>query len=273
MPACRLAFAAAAILLLSMGAAPAFAERAFWHGTRSGNWNDGIRPQTNESNWYSRPPPDGRPRPAPDDTAVFPPGAESLEITIDEPTVVGTLIFERAAKRYRIVVDNPLTVVGRGVVTEGSRSPLFEINSAMTLVGTADGGDAVYNIGNTGKLDAGVGSEAGGLVNLGEVANSGRLVGGLASLIIQDFEQRTDGLLRLEINPLAHSVIQASRLTIAGDIVVEGRKDVGPGDYLVITYGQRVGKFRREFFEGFSANLDARLVYKLGYIFVRLTEK
>lgn len=273
MAAGRLAFAGILTVAFTMAAAPAFAGSAYWHGTRSGNWGDGIRSQSGESNWYSTPPPNGSPEPVPDGTATFAAGADHVTVTIDRPTIVRTLVFEKVPQRYRIIVDNPLTVIGKGVVTERSRPPLFEISSAMTLIGRADGGNAVYRIAKTGRLDMGVGSEAGRLVGLGKVVNSGRLVGGLSSLIIQDLEQRPEGLLRIAVSTVGHPVIQASRLAIAGDIVVEGSKDVGPGDYLVITYGQRNGKFRREFFEGFNARLEAKLVYKIGYIFVRLREK
>ena len=117
----------------------AYALDAFWHGVRSDDWNDGIHPPTQQSNWYSQAPPNGLPRQVPDGTAIFANGAVRMRLKISSDTVIATMRFPANTARYTfgIDTDKQLLINGGGLINNSTVSPFFFVDGSMTFVQAA----------------------------------------------------------------------------------------------------------------------------------------
>lgn len=119
--------------------AQAYALDAFWHGVRSTDWNHGIHPPTQTSNWYSLAPPNGLPRQVPDGTATFANGAVRMRLKISDDTVIATMRFpaNTATYTFGIDTDKQLLINGSGLINNSTVSPFFFVDGSMTFVQAA----------------------------------------------------------------------------------------------------------------------------------------
>ena len=242
-------------------AAPASAASAWWHGVRSNNWQDGIA--SGQSNWYSLAPPNGTAQPVPDKTAKFAPGAKVFEISIGVPTTVETMDFRNNPPRYTFTVNDTFSLTGKGVNNPSSITPLFIVQAIMVFLNKSNTGHADYDIRAAGTLtvDATRGLLGNRVLQIGEVKNAGRFDVGRNTLrMSDDFQQTSTGLLKLDEPGTAGGLIIGKNVTLAGELVVEGRRNIAPGRYLLITADTRTGKFATVNFIRFNTNLVNRAI-------------
>jgi len=131
--------AIAALLACICAVLPAFAaDSAFWHGVRSGAWNDGVK--MGASNWYSMAPPNGAARDVPAKVASFAPGAVTQSVFFVAPTTIGTMRFFAGVENYRFNLNqNNFDITGAGIDNDSTTTPKFMVGrrSQLRFTGTA----------------------------------------------------------------------------------------------------------------------------------------
>lgn len=130
----RAARAACAAILLTLGAASGAAaqdeEDTYWQGRIDAVWAQGIN-GLGDSNWYSRPPPNGAARNVPRGVAVFAQGAREYDIRIGgDRQEIREMLFPNNDEKYTFDVRTFFTVKGGGINNNDITPPLFTIAAA-----------------------------------------------------------------------------------------------------------------------------------------------
>ena len=265
----------AVALTLALTAAPAWAASAWWHGVRSDNWKDGV--SGGQSNWYSLAPPNGTAQPVPDKTAKFAPGAKTFDVSIGAPTTVETMDFRSAPPRYTFTVTDTFSLTGKGVLNPFAIRPLFIVRAIMSFLNNSNTGFADYEIKTAGTLtvDSTRGPANNHLLQIGSVTNSGRFDVGQNTLRMRgDYQQTAQGLLKFDKTNTVGGKIFGNHVTIAGEVVVEGRRALTPGRYLLIDAVTLVGKFTTaNFFRFDTTKVKCTVVYENNNVVLVVTKK
>jgi len=243
-------------------AAPTFAGSAFWHGVRGNDWNGGIA--SGISNWYSLAPPNGAAQPVPDKTAKFAPGAKIFTILIAKPTTVETMSFRNTPPLYTFNVNDTFSLTGRGVDNTFPVFPFFIVRGLMTFLNNSNTGHADYEIQINGTLtvDGTRGPANNRVLQIGEVKNAGRFDVGRNTLrMLGDFTLTATGLLKMDEPGVGGGLIVGKDMKLAGELVVEGRRTIQPGRYLLISAGTVTGKFASVNFFRFPATVTHTIAY------------
>jgi hypothetical protein len=189
--------------MLALGAAStAYADNAYWHGTRNSNWHHGV--QGALSNWYAKPPfaTENTPLPPPTDGAIFSPRARQHAVVVTRDVAIDEMLFTPGdfypgAGQYGIGVARlaTLKLKGRGLINQsgvppailvvdrgsfrlgnqarirsgnGLRTPIVIRGGDLDLRDRSNGGDAtVSNTHNGGRF---------GLVVLDNRASAGNMI-------------------------------------------------------------------------------------------------
>jgi hypothetical protein len=117
--------------MLALGAAStAYADNAYWHGTRNSNWHHGV--QGALSNWYAKPPfaTENTPLPPPTDGAIFSPRARQHAVVVTRDVAIDEMLFTPGdfypgAGQYGIGVARlaTLKLKGRGLINQSGVPP------------------------------------------------------------------------------------------------------------------------------------------------------
>jgi len=129
----RLLLVAATLMLMNVPQSSAL--DAFWHGVRSSDWDHGIDPVTQQSNWYSQAPPNGVATGVPDGEAVFAAGALRMAVEIKFKNEIGAMRFPANTPKYIISIfpDVQFTVTGAGVVNNSTVVPQIRNSGRMIM--------------------------------------------------------------------------------------------------------------------------------------------
>lgn len=120
-----------AALAISFSGTTLGQEVGFWHGVASNDWN---QPPAIFGNWYDDVPPNGSPIPRPISVAGFFPGALRKAVSVNDPTIIGSMQFVEAVENYTFSLFSSLEV--RTGITNNSPTtrPLFLIGNNGALI-------------------------------------------------------------------------------------------------------------------------------------------
>jgi hypothetical protein len=141
--------------VLALGITQASALDAFWHGVRSNDWNHGIHPPSQTSNWYSEKPPNGLPRGVPNGTATFAAGAMSGNIFVENDTEIKFMKFPANTPLYFFSIQtNKTLLVTGGLLNSSATQQWITIHGTMTFAGPAKvTGKAKFFVERDGQLN------------------------------------------------------------------------------------------------------------------------
>jgi hypothetical protein len=134
----RTVFAVCVLALVT--ATGAGAGDAYWHGSRSTDWSDGV--QGSVSNWYARPPhaTPNTPLPVPTTAAIFAPGARNHAVVVTGQVRIEEMVFTPGdffpgTGQYGIGVGGfaGLTVTGRGLINRSTVAPSILLAPYATM--------------------------------------------------------------------------------------------------------------------------------------------
>jgi hypothetical protein len=137
--AARWTAATLAALLIWSAATPVSAGNAYWYGTRSNSWNDGI--VGNSSNWYAK---NGMTlRDPPSDTAVFTQSRQKNTVTFTQNiTTVKAILFLKQAGVFQFFLGNQqlqkqvLEITGDGIRNKDTNQVAFFVRFKSRLLFT-----------------------------------------------------------------------------------------------------------------------------------------
>jgi hypothetical protein len=119
--------------MLALGAAStAYADNAYWHGTRNSNWHHGV--QGALSNWYAKPPfaTENTPLPPPTGFAIFAPSARQHAVVVTRDVAIDEMLFTPGefypgAGQYGIGIARlaTLQLKGRGLINQSASRRQF----------------------------------------------------------------------------------------------------------------------------------------------------
>lgn len=171
----RTVFAACALALFA--APSADAEDAYWHGSRSTNWSDGI--QGSLSNWYAKPPfaTPNTPLPVPTSTAIFAPGAQNHAVVVTGSVRIEEMLFTPGdffpgTGQYGIGIGfrDRLAVTGKGLINRSGAAP------GIVIV------DGALEFFDSARIVSGSGKSTGITIHGGALHFNGRSNGGDATV-------------------------------------------------------------------------------------------
>jgi hypothetical protein len=122
---------------LALGLASASAAQAldgYWHGILSNDWNDGLAGDA--SNWFDMAPPNGDAVDVPDGTAIFAPGAQTMDVVVNKLTQIKKVEFTAGNDAYTIFVTSKggLTISGAGVSNVSAVAQTFSVDGKSSLL-------------------------------------------------------------------------------------------------------------------------------------------